>query len=375
LTAERPLTVERFAQALAGAAEAGRGVRVLGAGTKRGWGRPLAQPPLELSTTALVELREHNEGDLTAVLEAGVPLAAAQARFAAAGQMLALDPPLGESDGATVGGVVATGDSGPLRHRYGGARDLVVGMTIALSDGTLARSGGKVIKNVAGYDLAKLLAGSYGTLGAILLLSIRLHPLPPRKLTARGGGSDPAALAAGAAALAHARQEIEALDIRLDGDGGAVLARFAGADPGPPAAQAAAELARAGLDAEVLEDDADWDQQRARQRSADGSVVRVSGLQTQLGELLAAARRVGGTVVGRAGLGLSWIRIEDRSPEEQAGAVTELRRALAPSPCVLLDAPDEVRAAVDPWGELDAGPLIGRIRQRFDPAGVLAPTI
>ena len=88
-----------------------------------------------------------------------MPFATAQAAFAQAGQMLALDPPLGADASATIGGVVATADSGPLRHRYGAPRDLVIGMTVALADGTIAKSGGKVIKNVAGYDLAKLLRG------------------------------------------------------------------------------------------------------------------------------------------------------------------------------------------------------------------------
>jgi glycolate oxidase FAD binding subunit len=128
--------------------------------------------------TALTQIIEHNAGDLTATLEAGVPLAHAQQTFARAGQMLALDPPTGADGSATIGGIVATGDSGPLRHRYGAPRDLVVGMTFALGDGTIARSGGKVIKNVAGYDLAKLFAGSFGTLGMILSVSVRLHPLP-----------------------------------------------------------------------------------------------------------------------------------------------------------------------------------------------------
>jgi glycolate oxidase FAD binding subunit len=91
--------------------------------------------------------------------------------------MLALDPPLGADMRATIGGVVATGDSGPLRHRYGGARDLVIGMTVALGDGTVARSGGKVIKNVAGCDLAKLFCGSFGTLGMILAVNLRLSRL------------------------------------------------------------------------------------------------------------------------------------------------------------------------------------------------------
>ena len=135
---------------------------------------------MDLETSGLDQIVEHNVGDFTAVLQAGVRLADAQAAFAAEGQMLALDPPLGADDGATIGGMVATADSGPLRHRYGGVRDLVVGMTVVLSDGTIAKSGGKVIKNVAGYDLAKLFAGSYGTLGLIASVSVRLHPLPDR---------------------------------------------------------------------------------------------------------------------------------------------------------------------------------------------------
>ncbi len=154
-------------------------VRVRGGGTKLGWGTPAQDPDLELSTASLDQLLEHNVGDLTAVLEPGVPLARAQERFAEAGQMLALDPPLGEGGAATVGGVLATADSGPLRHRYGAPRDLVLGMTVVLADGTVARSGGHVIKNVAGYDIAKLFSGSFGTLGLILQVAVRLHPLPP----------------------------------------------------------------------------------------------------------------------------------------------------------------------------------------------------
>src|SRR5207244_6227468 len=113
--------------------------------------------------------------------------------FAEAGQMLAIDPP--DRGGATVGGVLATADSGPLRHRYGAPRDLVLGITVALADGSVASAGGKVIKNVAGYDLAKLFTGSYGTLGAILQVAVRLHPRPERAATARGLGDDPDAVA------------------------------------------------------------------------------------------------------------------------------------------------------------------------------------
>jgi glycolate oxidase FAD binding subunit len=159
---------ETFAEAAATLAQAGSGglsVRFHGSGTKLAWGRPAPAAEIELHTTGLNTIVEHNAGDLTAILEAGVPLASAQETFAAAGQMLALDPPLGDQATATIGGIVATGDSGPLRHRYGAPRDLVIGATVALGDGTIAHSGGKVIKNVAGYDLAKLFAGSFGTLG------------------------------------------------------------------------------------------------------------------------------------------------------------------------------------------------------------------
>ncbi len=137
--------------------------------------------------------------------------------------MLALDPPLGGGDAATIGGIVATADSGPLRHRYGAPRDLVIGITVALSDGTVAKSGGKVIKNVAGYDLGKLFAGSFGTLGLILGVAVRLHPLPATRATALFRGDSPDALARTAAALAHAPLELEALDVRWERGRGAVL--------------------------------------------------------------------------------------------------------------------------------------------------------
>jgi glycolate oxidase FAD binding subunit len=162
VTTERPGSPEEAAELLRSLGEAGRAVRPVGGRTKLEWGG-LGEPvAVELETVAMAEILEHNEGDLTAVLQAGVPLAAAQARFAEASQMLALDPPLGRDDAATIGGLVASGDSGPLRHRYGGVRDLVLGITLALSDGTIAKAGSKVIKNVAGYDLGKLFTGSYG---------------------------------------------------------------------------------------------------------------------------------------------------------------------------------------------------------------------
>jgi glycolate oxidase FAD binding subunit len=227
-------------------------VRIVGGRTKIGWGGNQADSLAEISTSEFDRILEHNEGDLTAVLQAGVPLAKAQEAFASASQMLALDPP--DLGGATIGGVVAAGDSGPLRHRYGAARDLVLGVTVALPDGTVARAGGKVIKNVAGYDLAKLFAGSFGTLGAIVELAVRLHPIRPTA-SAEGHGADPDTVADAARALAHSRLEAQALDIAWRGGRGGVLVRFAGTEAEPQAQAARRELEQAGLVASVMEDD------------------------------------------------------------------------------------------------------------------------
>jgi glycolate oxidase FAD binding subunit len=344
---------------------------LVGGGTKLAWGSP-SSADKQVSTAGLDRIVEHNAGDLTAVLEAGVPLAAAQERFASEGQMLALDPC--DPGGATIGGVVATGDSGPLRHRYGAPRDLVLGVTAALPDGTLASAGGKVIKNVAGYDLAKLMAGSYGTLGLIVELSVRLHPKPERTVTAAGGTVDPASLGRAALELSHAPIEALSLDARWGGGDGALLARFGGASAAEQAAQGSELMKRAGLDGCVVEDDAEiWRRQREGQRSDTGTVVRISGLQTQLPAACEAATRLAGRLVGRAGAGIYWITLEggDRT------AVEELRRDLSPSPCVVLDAPDDVRGALDPWGPMEPSALglMRRVKERFDPRGVCNPGV
>jgi glycolate oxidase FAD binding subunit len=351
------------AEAIAVALRDGGPVRIRGGGTKLAWGRPIDVAG-ELSTEPLDAIVEHNEGDLTAILQGGVPLAEAQRRFAATGQMLALDPPGG--DEATIGGVIATGDSGPLRQRYGAARDLVLGVQLALPDGSVARAGSKVIKNVAGYDLAKLSTGAFGTLGVICEVSVRLHPRPAEQLTAVARGDDPAAIARGATALAHLPLEPEALDLRWDDGTGAVLARLAGPS-GPSRARAALE-ALGELDGEVVEDDdALWDAQREGQRGA--CVARVSTTQAGLGDVLGVARELGARVVARAALGLAWVGLEPR-----AEAVQALRARLAPAPCVLQDAPAEVRSAVDPWGTASAPlELMRAVKARFDPRHVCNP--
>ncbi len=269
-----PSTIDEAAAMIKGCA----GISPVGAGSH---GIPVSGEPL--STGRLNRVLEHNPGDFTAVLEAGVPLAEAQEAFRSANQWLALDPP----GGGTIGGLVATADSGPARHRYGAVRDLVIGITVVLSDGTVARAGGKVIKNVAGYDLAKLFAGSYGTLGLIAEVAVRLHPLPLRTATVTGTSADPARLAAAARKLIARPLEADCLDVAWSGHGGQVLVRFGG--------HTAAERADAarplfdGLDdiTVVTDDGAIWATQRENQRNPDGLTLKLSGRPTDLEKVLA----------------------------------------------------------------------------------------
>jgi glycolate oxidase FAD binding subunit len=361
------------AAALSEASSEGRGVRPVGGGTKLSWGSAREAPEVEISTSGLDRVVEHNAGDLTAVLGAGVPLARAQEGFAEADQMFALDPPFGPDAAATLGGVLAAGDSGPLRARYGAARDLVIGVTVALSDGTIAKSGGKVIKNVAGYDLGKLFCGSFGTLGVLVEVALRLHPRPAATCTAVGTAVDPEAVASAAARLARTPLEHLALDLRWDRHGGAVLIRFGGVEARHAAETAERLLGDEGLAAEIVDDDSElWAVQREGQRSPEGTVLRLSALPSQLGDVLLEARRLGASLVGRAGLGLSWLRLEDRAPDEVIHAVESIRREHV---CVVQDAPDQVRQELDVWGPVDepVRALTRRLRERFDPAGVMNP--
>ncbi|MGI9097138.1 MAG: FAD-binding oxidoreductase [Solirubrobacteraceae bacterium] len=382
LRSETPQTAEDAAELLRACAADGIAVRFAGGATKP-WGHPGAECGVRLGTGALDTIVEHNRGDLTAVVQAGVSLRALGETLGAADQMFALDPPLGagDGDGATVGGAIAAGDSGPLRHRYGAARDLVLGVTVALSDGSVAHAGGKVIKNVAGYDLAKLFSGSFGTLGLITEVAVRLHPRPPAHATATGATDDPARLQAAALALAASSLEAQSLDVRWEAGEGSVLARFAGIAAAEQAASADRLLAEAGVQAQTVDhDEALWTAQRAAQRGAarsEGAVVRVSGRPTQLAEACVVAEVAGATLVGRAALGLWWIALPAAAPGELVQAIARLRDVLGPSPCVVLDAPSPVRAHLDPWGQPESPALVlmRRVKARFDPTATCNPGI
>lgn len=380
-----PTSFDDVASVLAAAAAAHRRVRVVGGGTKHGWGRSPQTPELLLRTTGLDRTLEHNAGDLTAIFEAGVPLARAQAELARAGQRIALDPPLHAGDrrgggpqatpaqDATLGGVFATGDSGPLRHRYGLPRDLILGITVALSDGTIARAGGKVIKNVAGYDLAKLFTGAFGTLGVILSVSVRLHPIPETTATALGTSDDPEALTRASLVLARAPLELESLDVAWRNGRGGLLARLAGVEAERRARRVAGLMAETGLDGidVVSSDDGLWARQQAGQRSAERALIRVHARPSGLSRVLRAADATGATLVGRVAFGTSYLELD---PPDLPALRSALPEGVA---IIVLDLPPEMRDRNRAWPEA-TGPrlaLMRAVKERFDPAGICNPGV
>jgi len=183
-----PSTREDLAEALHAADSRGQAVAPMGGGTQLDLGMPPTRLDLIIETTRLDKVVEYEPADLTVTVEAGLPFAELQKRLAEQGQFLALDPPA--TPGATLGGLMATNASGPLRFGYGTARDLVIGTRVANPDGTVTHAGGRVVKNVAGYDLNKLYIGSLGTLGIIVELSFKLAPIPPATNTIVGQFAD-----------------------------------------------------------------------------------------------------------------------------------------------------------------------------------------
>jgi glycolate oxidase FAD binding subunit len=217
----------------------------------------------DLDSGGLQRVLEHDPGDLTCTVEAGVRLSALREALAASGQRLSLDPP----GDPTVGALVARNASGPLRHRFGAPRDLVLGTTLVLADGTIASAGGKVVKNVAGYDLARLVCGSAGRLAFVARVSFRLHPLPTAARTLVVATDDTAAVAA---RLLASQLQPSALDVLHPGR---VAVLFEGSERAVEAQLAAARYLVGGDDA----DEAVWDESRLRQAAAQGRLHFVPG--------------------------------------------------------------------------------------------------
>jgi glycolate dehydrogenase FAD-binding subunit len=389
----RPGSLEEASQVLAAAAADGLAVTFVGGASKLGLGNPPERADLVVSTERLDQVLEHAAGDLVVRVQGGARLADLQAALAPAGQWLALDPP---EPGATVGGVVAANATGPRRLRYGTVRDLIIGITVVLSDGTVARAGGKVVKNVAGYDLAKLFCGSLGTLGLVAEATFRLHPLPaaaavvtlelerPERVWAAVGPLLRSALEPSAIELAWPDRELP----------GRLTVVFEGIRPGVEAqAAAAAELlGRVGTAAVAGpgETDAALAELGVRPFEKADVGVKVACPPSELGAVLADLRDGplgwAGSVSAHAGTGVLWMASDAREGELEASGgrvvpalaegITAARERVAAcgGSLVLSKAPPELKRATDAWGPAgDALELMRRVKERFDPDRRLSP--
>jgi glycolate oxidase FAD binding subunit len=350
----RPMNVADLSAVLSRAAADGQSVGVCGAGTKIA--RPDQPFDLEVTTASMGRIVEHAAGDLVVTAGAGATLAALQDHVAPAGQWLALDPP---EPGATLGGIVAAAASGPRRLRYGTPRDLLIGITVVLADGTIAHSGGKVVKNVAGYDLGKLFTGSFGTLGVIAECTFRLHPLPPACRVVACPTADPATaadriLATGATPTA------------LEWDGTELIAVFESIESAADEQAADAVTAAGGSVTDEL---------------PAGFGEHPSGVVTlkvthRLGALREALADIGELrrfpqVRAHVGSGVVWAGVD----AIDAGELESLREAVAryDGQVVVTRAPADLRRTLDVWGPARGIEVMRRVKDQFDPDHRMSP--
>ncbi|HEX7188374.1 MAG TPA: FAD-binding oxidoreductase [Actinomycetes bacterium] len=373
-----PATTAETAEVMSLAAQHDLTVVARGAGTKLGWGLPPSSVDLVVDTTGLAGVVEHVAGDLVCVVGAGTPLEELQSRLAGSDQQLALDVPI---PGATLGGTIAVSTSGPRRLLYGTMRDLLIGVTFVRADGVVAKAGGKVVKNVAGYDFGKLLTGSYGTLGLLTEVVVRLHPLPSARRVVTVRTEHHRAVGPAAAAVLGSQLVPAAVEVDQPGDGPArVTVLLEGIEQGVDArGQAVLELLEPLGDATVTgEPPADF---AAYPFTSDGTGLKVTSSMSGFAGVLAAARdlsrelgvevAVRGSAVGVLHAGLP----AGTAPDTAATVVDRLRATSATygGSLTVLTAPADVRGAVDVWGPVPGLDLMRRVKHEMDPGHRLAP--
>lgn len=383
-----PMNEDEVAAILAFADVEGLKVVIRGGGTQLGLGAPPTGADILLSTRGLDRLVEHEPGDMTATAEAGLTLADFQAALGKAGQWLALDPALPAD--ATIGGIVATAASGAHRLRYGGVRDQIIGVRIVRADGTIAKGGGKVVKNVAGFDLPKLFTGSLGTLGAIVTATFRVYPCEASASTVLLRSTDGDVLGALAVRLLATVLVPSAIDLTGTlGEAKQTLAvRFEGS-MAACADQVRELLALAGplgATSETLtgeEEAAHWHAATTPPQTASGGATALLKVMLLPGEVhdwlaaleaLAARSAIGGAWRAHAGHGIVVVRLQ--GAENALAATIAEARTLAVArrgSLVIEDAPPTLLAALDPWGASAAIALMRRVKAQFDPHGTLNP--
>lgn len=355
-----------------------RTVTLVGNNSKRLMAGPLLPSDVLVSTAGLSRVLEYEQNDLTVSVESGVPFGELQALLAKNGQMIALDPPF--SAQATVGGVIASNASGPLRCGFGTARDLVIGMSFALLDGSVVKTGGMVVKNVAGLDMGKLMIGSFGTLAVICSVNFRVHSLPPGTRTFVFSFADLTTAIEQRNAIAASALQPMAMDLispaaaaRLEmrgyilairaGGSSAVLDRYA--------AELAGSAALSAPDEPKF-----WDGIREftpefLRRQTGGVVLRIS---TSLSDLALLLKLISGPSISRAGSGVTYIYLTNSQ------AVNPLWKAAAERnwSAAVEFAPDDFRAGSNELWLQRSSPaaqntfaMMSKVKHMFDPGTLL----
>ncbi len=352
-----------------------------GGGTSMALGNPPRELGLILSTTRMNAVVEHVPGDQVVRVQSGIRFADLQERLAESDQMLGVDPPEA-GNGATVGGIVAANSSGPKRYRYGTIRDLIIGITVVLADGTVAKAGGKVVKNVAGYDLSKLFTGSLGTLGVIAECNFRLHPRPETARTVAVELSDTASAGAASQAILHAQVVPSAVELLWGDDTRLLTVLIEGIPSGVEAqAETASHILGSFGEVRTLGDD------EAGSSSPPGAgddevAIKISappaGLAGVLDSTLGASSRLGVTprITGHAGTGVTYVGLSGGDEEARAGVVEELREIWLRrgGSVIVREAPPAFKERVEAWGPIGTRlDLSRRVKEKFDPRGILNP--
>ena len=377
----RPASTEETSDVLRAAAGHGLVVVPRGAGTKLGWGRPPERADVVLDTTAMDAVVDHAAGDLIVDVEAGARLGHVNDVVARAEQRLALDS---TCPGATIGGTLAANASGPLRVAVGTARDLMIGCTVVRADGAVAHAGGRVVKNVAGYDIGKLAIGSLGTLVVITRAVFRLHPLPPSRSVVTVAAPDADAAHRLTHAVVHSQLVPAAVELDDDGEGGGRLHVLLEGTVRGVETRTADLVALLGEGASASPETPDgwgaypWE---------DGGTgikltVALSGLRAVLAAVAAARSATGApiTVRGSAGDGVLHAALPaGTEPQVVVETLTRLRSVAGEhgGAAVVLTAPPPVEAVLtgpaDGWGPVPAIALMRAVKDRFDPERRLAP--
>jgi glycolate oxidase FAD binding subunit len=362
-----PANTEEIAAVLRYANRNGITIAPYGGGTKQSWGNPI-HPSLILHTHRLNTVREHTWQDMTCIVQAGCVWSSMQQFLAKHGQFVALDPLW--PDRATIGGIAATNDSASLRLRYGSLRDLIIGMTIVLADGTIALSGGKVVKNVAGYDLHKLMTGAFGTLGIITEINFRLHSIPRHVQSFTVSSGDADALGQLLMKLLDSHLSTQSLQLRSSLSGFALDVRLATLpEVIRDQASSLSKLAQS-VQLEAAESDPDvWNSRQKHFDQTDDLVVKATILPSDISQIAATIHTLGGTSVTQAtGIMTASIpaaasnqleRLREKL-ETIGGSLTVLHQSAHASPV----------ASTVPSDTL---PLMRELKHRFDPNRILNP--